>query len=100
MIALMARGAVRGQRTRRRKYKRGSGLPWPTSVTFSPAQADKLCEILDRLDPEPSMAAVLGVIISRMPTSPDDPPLDWAILEADLRALPGTRRHEELPLVS
>ncbi len=92
MIAHMARGAVRGQRTRHRKYKRGSGLPWPTSVTFPPEQADKLCEILDSLDPEPSMNAVLGVLVARMPVRATDPPLNWAILEADLRDLVG-RRH-------
>jgi hypothetical protein len=98
---MAGRGALRGQQTRRSKYVRGSGRPWQTSVCFPAEQAEKLHEILDRLEPRPSMASVLAVLVARMPTGPDEPPLDWEMFEADLRALPGIRnKQEELPLVS
>lgn len=91
---------MRGQRTRRSTYEPGCGRDWRTSVCFPPSTADKLHAILDRLDPRPSMAAALIVLIERMPTSPEDPPLDWESFEADLKKLLVKPGQEELPLVS
>lgn len=99
ILRMSGRGAVRGQQTRRSTYEPGCGRDWRTSVCFPASTADKLHEILSRLEPRPSMAAALIVLIERMPTSLEDPPLDWAGFEADLKKLT-KRGQEELPLVS
>lgn len=59
----MAHGATRGERRRRPKYVRGSGLPWAISAELSPTSADKLLDLCEAANL--SAAALIDTLIER-----------------------------------
>lgn len=108
MIAMTTSGTpiTRRRRGRPVEYVAGSGLPWRTTLSFDPDNAEFIVELIKKVHPDLSAAAVVNAVINLLrQTQGGGEPLTPDRLEAELRkntkdwpAPEDTSGQEELPM--
>ncbi|WP_143169144.1 hypothetical protein [Streptomyces sp. NBRC 110465] len=98
---------TRRRRGRPVEYVAGSGLPWRTTLSFDPDNAEFIVGLIKQVHPDLSAATVINVVIDLLlkTKAPEGEPLTPASLEASLRkitkdwpAAEHAATQEELPM--